>query len=235
MIHSRDSRVYIYSDVSTTSQQLTKPECDNSETYRLHECWVLRYSSLIRWIIQSRDDFRDSLGSEMRYSCIMSIIATSRKTTPTDIWQEQIACDLLQRVQLQSTAVNWAAPSDAESAIDEKNYITPEPGWLTRTQREVTRRWYLSQHGYIARSKSTYEGMNLWEWVLHTISTNTHRDNRLRYKEEDTFPQLTPPKSKSVELIPFLRIQSPIPTTLRTPMVNLRTCKGYNYAELDDC
>jgi len=124
----------------------------HSETYRLHERWVLRHSSLIRWIVKSRDDFGDALGCETRYRPIMSTIATSRKTTLKDNRQEEIPYILLLRAQLPSTAVNWTAPSDAESAIDENDYITPECVRLTRTQRELTRRRYLSQHGYIAGS-----------------------------------------------------------------------------------
>jgi len=82
----------------------------------------------------------------------MSTIATSRKTTPTDNRQEEIAYDLLQQAQLHSTAVNKAAPSNAVRSIDENDYITPEHIRQIRTQPEVTRLWYLSQHSYIARS-----------------------------------------------------------------------------------
>ena len=121
------------------------------ETYRLHERWVLRYSSLIRWIVMSRDDFGDALGSETRYRRIMSIIAPSRETTPTHVQRVEIAYILLLRAQSWSTIVNWAAPSDTDIAIDENDYITPEPVWLTGTQRDVTGWWYLSQHGYLAR------------------------------------------------------------------------------------
>jgi len=242
MFHSRDLRVYIYSDASTTSQQWAKPERDNSETYRLHERWVLRHLSLIRWIVKSRHDFGDALGSKTRSRPILSTIATSRKTTPTDNRQEEIAYDLLQRAQLHSTAVDWAAQSDAESAIDENDYITPERLRLTRTQRGVTRRRYCSQHGYIARScalafpfpgvylsqsmcayegeavceripptetttrwKSTYvwEAIRRRSWLTmrmkillsdtrcpSTISANTHRNDRVSYKEEDAFLQI---------------------------------------------
>jgi len=82
----------------------------------------------------------------------MSTIATSQKTTPRGNRQEQIAYDLLQRAQIHLTSVDLAAPSDAESAIDENYFITPECVRQTRTQPEVTRRQYLSQHSYIARS-----------------------------------------------------------------------------------
>jgi len=70
----------------------------------------------------------------------------------------------IERAQLHSTAVNWAAPSDAEIAIDKNDYITPERVRLTRTQREV----------YLSRSKSAYgvhpeempsgEAHLRWEW-----------------------------------------------------------------------
>jgi len=82
----------------------------------------------------------------------MSAIATSRKRTPTDIRHKEIAYGRFRRAHLGSTAVNRAAPRDAEIVIDENDYITPERVQQTRTQPEVTRRQYLSQHGYIARS-----------------------------------------------------------------------------------
>jgi hypothetical protein len=65
----------------------------------------------------------------------MLTIATSRKTTPTDIRSEEIAYDLLQRAQIQSTAVIEAEPSDAESGIDKNDYMTPERVQVTRTQQ----------------------------------------------------------------------------------------------------
>ena len=42
----------------------------------------------------------------MRWRPIMSTIATSRKTTPTDNRQEEIAYDVSQQTQLLSTAVD---------------------------------------------------------------------------------------------------------------------------------
>jgi len=82
----------------------------------------------------------------------MSTIDTSRETTPTHLQRIEIASILLMRIQLRLTAVNRAAPSDTEIAIDQNNLITPERVRLTRTQREVISGRYLSQHGYIARS-----------------------------------------------------------------------------------
>jgi hypothetical protein len=137
--------------------RIRSQQCENAMWYESRYLPIIRAMSLKTFILQSGELTRaetilEILGSETRYRSIMSTISTSRKTTPTDIRQDEIAYDLLRRAQLQSTAVNWAAPSDAESAIDENDYITPERVRLTRTQREVTRRRYLSQHGYIARS-----------------------------------------------------------------------------------
>jgi len=61
----------------------------------------------------------------MRWRPIMSTIATSRKTTPTDNRQEEIAYDVSQQTQLLSTAVDWAAPSNTDIKIDVNDYITP--------------------------------------------------------------------------------------------------------------
>jgi len=88
----------------------------------------------------------------MRYRPTMSTIATSLETTPIHVQPDDIAYDLLRLAQLQSNAVNRAAPNDAEITIDENDYITPERIQLTRTQWEVTRQRYSSQHSYIARS-----------------------------------------------------------------------------------
>jgi len=73
----------------------------------------------------------------MRHRSTMSTIATSQETTPTDAQQEEIVYILLLWVQLQSTAVNWAAPSNEEIAIDENDNITSEHVRLIRTQWEV--------------------------------------------------------------------------------------------------
>ena len=118
-----------------------------------------------RWIVNSRDYFGDPLGSETHYGSTMSTIATSRETTPTDAPQEEIVYILLLRVQLQSTAVNWAAPSNEEIAIDENDNITPErcayeaaafggrnpPNVINYTMKVHLRRW-------CHPAKLTYDG-----------------------------------------------------------------------------
>ena len=55
----------------------------------------------------------------------MLTITTSRETPPTYAQHEEISYDLLQHAQLQSTAVNRVAPSNAEMVVDKNDHITP--------------------------------------------------------------------------------------------------------------
>lgn len=169
----------------------------------------------------SRDHFEDALPSKMCYWPIISTIATSWKTTPSHVQQEEIVYDLLQIAQSQSTTVNWGAPRDAEIMLDKNDQITPQYILLMKHQREVSRLRYLCRHSNIAWSKCTYRGDTFCEHIPPPTLTNTHLNDRICYKLQDLWHQLTPPK-----LIPVKRklfrpdsIQSQIPTMQWTLMV----------------
>jgi len=137
--------------------------------------------------------------------------------------------------QLPSTAVNWAAPSDTEIAIDENDDITPERVLLTRARREV----YLSQLKCACGAHLQSE-WGYWDRILDVHRRFPRIPAAMTvYATESKMLAipLTPPRSIPVEWIPIPRdsLQSPIPTMLQMLTVNLHPCQGYHYAELDDC
>ena len=107
MLRSLDTRVHPYFDEQEYEVNNSKMHCDTCpDTYQLYERRVLTSSFFNQDICQEQRLFRRCSRHRNALQANMSTIATSRETTPTLAQQEEIAYGLLQRAQLQSTAVN---------------------------------------------------------------------------------------------------------------------------------
>jgi len=92
MFRSQDLRVYPYfeeKEYEVNNAQCTATRVQIPIDYTRDELSEVHCS--IRY------NYGDALGSETGYRSTMSTIATSRKTTPSHVQQEEIAYDLSQR------------------------------------------------------------------------------------------------------------------------------------------
>ena len=241
MVRTRDLRVYPYFDEEEYEVNNAKMQCDMSpDTYRLYERRVLRRSTLNQVNYQEQRRFRrctrqrDALLANNVDNCYKS--RDNSYTRPTR--GNRIRC-----IATSTITIDCSQLSSTKRCKDRDWQERLYYPWTRTTDENPTRSLPLTIKGRlrssprgdaIRRSSLTMRMKILWSDTRcpPTISANTYRNDCICYIEQDAF---VPIDSIEVDSGRANTISAnSVTNTYDATNADVR-CKGYNYAELDEC